>query len=341
MIEIRPANIDVDGPALVELLRIHLTPRSDARRLDWLYRQNPHGPAAAWIAQDADKGLIIGSGAVIPRRMSVAGRLQVVGVMADFWVHPGYRTLGPALKLQRACIEGAARLGLGFFDLPQSSMPAVYRRLGVPARPSLRRLAKPLRVDGRLGGLLHSRRLGRGLAVPFNLGLSWYDHAHFGGMARQVVRGEACFGEEFTRLAEACSSHYALCGWRDAEYLQWRYGRHYYLQHQVHALRSPAGLQAYLVVVESERQAEILDLFGPPDRGLMLDLLLGAADELRHRHQTLYITVSEAHPLLPVLRAAGFVERSSQPLVAQRFDVDGRPLPEAQPWALVYGDIDF
>ena len=85
MIEIQPADIVADAGLLVESLRTHLTARSDMQRHAWLYRQNPHGQALAWIARDTTKQLVVGSGAIIPRRMWYQGAPQMACVMARMW----------------------------------------------------------------------------------------------------------------------------------------------------------------------------------------------------------------------------------------------------------------
>jgi len=341
MIEIQPADIVADAGLLVESLRTHLTARSDMQRHAWLYRQNPHGQALAWIARDTTKQLVVGSGAIIPRRMWYQGAPQMACVMADFWVHPDYRTLGPAVKLQRACVAGAHALGFGFCDMPQASMPAVYRRLGLSGDKVLVRSTKLLSVDHHLARLCGSRRLGSWLARPLNAALRLYDRRPSPGGRCDIDRSDEPFGPEYTRLARDCAGQYAICVHRDAQYLQWRYRSHYFLRHQVYTARRSGVLQAYLVVADVGGNAQIMDLFGTPDRGVILDLLLGAAAGLRRDYPALYATLSGTHPLATMLAAAGFVSRARLPLVAQCFGESGQPAGDVQEWSLCYGDIDF
>ena len=42
-ITIQPADLERDRDVLISTLRDYLTPTSNERRFEWLYRQNPHG----------------------------------------------------------------------------------------------------------------------------------------------------------------------------------------------------------------------------------------------------------------------------------------------------------
>src|SRR5882672_8763800 len=94
--QIRPAQLDADRDRLIALLKQYSTVRSTPERFRWMYLENPHGRAAVFLAVDELTGEIVGSGAVLPRRMWVAGAVQTASIMADFWIHPDYRSLGPA-----------------------------------------------------------------------------------------------------------------------------------------------------------------------------------------------------------------------------------------------------
>src|SRR5581483_5394675 len=97
-IRLREADLSADGDVLVELARANLG-QTDARRFQWLYRDNPFGPASAWLACD-EADTPIGMCAVFPRRAYVAGHEVLGCVLGDFCVSQGYRSLGPAIHLQ-------------------------------------------------------------------------------------------------------------------------------------------------------------------------------------------------------------------------------------------------
>ena len=121
-IVVREADLNAERAMLIEAFSRYLTPLSDNHRYDWLYLENPDGCAQIWVAHDAEGDQVIGSGTAIPRRLYVGGIEKLGCIFADFWIHPQYRSLGPALKLQRACMESMAsgRFAL-FYDFPKSA----------------------------------------------------------------------------------------------------------------------------------------------------------------------------------------------------------------------------
>ena len=75
---------------------------------DWLYVHNPDGPARAWLAED-DGGEAVGVAAAFPRRVWIEGREHTCWNLGDFAIRPDHRSLGPAVRLQRAAVA-AVRL---------------------------------------------------------------------------------------------------------------------------------------------------------------------------------------------------------------------------------------
>ena len=129
-----PVDLGNDNSVLIEMMRHHLTPLSNERRFNWLYKKNPEGQASVWVLIHSATNSIVGSAAFVPRRMYFGKEEVRCALLVDMWIHPEYRTLGPALKLQRACLDEVRARGYSlYYDFPQSSMLAVYKRLGVEA----------------------------------------------------------------------------------------------------------------------------------------------------------------------------------------------------------------
>lgn len=336
---IRPADLVADRDVIVQSLLEHLTARSTQRRFSWFYEQNPHGPASAWLATDGDTGSVIGSGAIMPRLLYVAGVLRPAVVMADFWIHPEHRSLGPAVKLQRACVDGAAKAGFALFDLPQQSMPAVYRRMKLLGDEQMIRFAKPLRAKPYVERVLGGGMLADSAAAVGDFGLALLDS--FRARKRSTVeRHDGDFGAEFSKLAEEVSPGYGTCVARSAEFLRWRYREHYYLQYEVYTARRARELVAYAVVLPGENAAEIVDLFGHGDRETIVDLLLGTAMLLRSRGvATISLGLHASARWSEALTAAGFRRRDARPLVIHQFERAAPPTGAG--WYLSYGDIDY
>src|SRR5262249_39877028 len=144
MIVVHPADLLSDREIIVQTLLRYLTQQSDQRRFEWLYTASPQGQARAWLATDGDSDSVIGAAAAFPRYF-YSGNDEMLGwVLGDFCLDPQYRSLGPALKLQRACV-GLVEENQGVFcyDFPSASMVAVYRRMGLRMTGQILRLAMP------------------------------------------------------------------------------------------------------------------------------------------------------------------------------------------------------
>lgn len=336
-VRIRPADIDADREVLVDLLLKYLTPRSTERRLRWFYQENPHGPARAWMATAGER--IIGSGAIVPQLVYLAGRPSKVSVMADFWIHPEFRALGPAVKLQRACVAGAAEEGTAFFDLPQGQMAAVYKRMGLLGTQLLTRLAKPLRTQTYVQKLMGDGVLARGVAFVADRVLQLPDAWRRRGDCT-IERHDGELDAEFSELAQQASAGYGVCVVRSAEYLTWRYRQHYYLHYEIYTARRAGQLRAYVVVSESGSYADVVDLFGHDEPQALLDLLGAVSDTFRARGcMGLQIGLHARQRWTDLLERAGFRRRSARPLVIHEFAPTGAE--QSPGWFLNYGDIDY
>lgn len=153
-IAIRPGTLEADRLSVIGLLARHLNPAYDAARFDWLYTKNPAGPGRFWIAFDAATGEAVGTAAAFPRLFSVGGREERGWVLGDFCVSDRHRSLGPALKLQRSCLNLVADTRTPFcYDFPSRTMMVVYERLRIAPRGQMRRLVKLLRIESKLAGI--------------------------------------------------------------------------------------------------------------------------------------------------------------------------------------------
>src|SRR5262245_3707026 len=132
-VKIRPVNIESDYSLLLDVLERNLGVSRDLERFDWLYRQNPCGTAWAWFAYEQGKERIVGSASLFPRVMWVNGTEQRCGQVGHFSVDTGYRSLGPALLLQRATFDPVLKGHLAFcYDTPPHAQGmATFDRLGM------------------------------------------------------------------------------------------------------------------------------------------------------------------------------------------------------------------
>lgn len=338
-IVIRPVDLQTDRATLLAVFERLLPPAADPRRFDWLYRQNPHGLARAWLVVDADTRDWVGAAAIFPRRLRRQGVACDGYVLGDFCLDRAYRTLGPAIQLQRACLaEIASHADSLAYDFPSEGMLAVYRRMGLEAPARLVRFAKPLRLDQRIARRVPVRTLASAFAVAARVGL-WARDFNFRPAKGWVVEPfESEFGPEFSELMERAGTRDRVSVERSADYLNWRYRRHPTVRHEVLTVRRGGSLHAYLVFAEVGGQARVVDAFGADDPEILRSLLAAAATRLRERGaQTLSFPLLSQDPWSEWLLRWGFKARESSGVVILPANTSGE-VRSRPAWFLVDGD---
>lgn len=317
-IVVREADLAADGAVLIDTMKRFLTPQSDEKRYDWLYRQNPHGPARAWMAidQTCDHS-VIGVASAFPRQICSNGQDLVGYVLGDFCLDPRYRSLGPAVQLQRVFLTEvkAGRMKL-FYDFPSHSMMAVYKRMGLTSCGDMTRMAKPLRVDRFVSSQIPLAGLASALSAIGNLFLQWSDGKPSLSSEVQVVEHHGSFGHEFSQLAQTLGGRYGNHVQRTANYLNWRFLANPLLHHEAMTARRAGVLVGYAVICYEGDNAVIADVFGKADEPAMGELLKMILYRLRLRKiHTVSIAVFGACPWRAELERLGFKMRERSPVI--------------------------
>jgi hypothetical protein len=335
-LRVREADACKEREPLLKILRNWLAPEIDEKRLDWLYFRNPHGNARIWVLEDSDG--MVGAGAAIPRKLWSSGA-QIPGcVFGDFCVAPAYRTIGPALQLQRACLQaidsGWSRLG---YDLPSTSMMAVYRRLGIREARSFMRMAKPLRVDRQVRERVKSGILAKFVSQSGNAALKARDRIRRTGRKLETTLCVHAFGEEFDELFnELAPKTGNWCVERCSAYLNWRFREHPKAQFTVWTARQKGKLEAYCITRSRDQEVQIVELFGKDEYGVHENLLMTVIESSRASGAlTLSAPILSGHPRQARLEALGFYAREASAVVAYEKGSSG-----VSPSWLTEGDRD-
>jgi hypothetical protein len=342
-VAIRRADLNTDREILIDALSRYLNPVADARRFDWLYKDNPHGEAEVWMAFDQDSGVVVGSAAAFPRRLYFRSREETVWVLGDFCINSQYRSLGPAVELQRACLAGVGFRNVAFcYDFPSAGMMAVYKRLGISPFAEVLRLARPLRIDRQVQSVIKSPIIARGVATIGNLLLATRDFQPFknGNLTAALHDGEC--GEEFSDLCRRIADRYGVCVQRSAEYLNWRYLANTYCTYEIVTVRRNGDLLGYAVIGQNGKECMIADLFGI-DSPKVIRRLVKEVVSLGHARgvHTVSIPALEFHPWITLFHDLGFRDRESKPMVlyAPKDDTLAKTL-ENKRWFIMHGDRD-
>jgi hypothetical protein len=339
-LKIREADLAADRGRIIKGLHEHLNPKTDERRFEWLYLRNPEGPARIWIAEDPDGREVLGSCAALPREFSIGGEKVRGFIVADSWMHPDYRFLGPALKLQKACMAAISDEGFRLaYDFPRKSMNAVYRRLRLEPRDQLTDFVKLVRIDAFLANRIGDHIGARILSAALNPLLRALD-GRIGGRYSVALEEGAC-GAEYTDLFERRTrdpQQAELCVTRKAEYLNWRYRDHFHERHEFLVAREAGKLAGYVVFIDKPARALCVDLVYAEDASLPRVLLLHLAAELRRRgRQSVVMPLLAADPFTALVRAVGFRPLDSASLILMPSPGLAATLPRLR-ISLKYGD---
>jgi|HubBroStandDraft_6_1064221.scaffolds.fasta_scaffold95078_2 GNAT superfamily N-acetyltransferase len=339
---IRTADPIADRALLTDQLSRNLSPDAGGHRFDWLYLENPHGRARAWVAIENSSGRGLGVAAAFPRRLLVGDTVRLGYVLGDFCVDPQHRSLGLALQLQRASLEQIVSEPLAIaYDFPSDRMMAIYRRMKVSPTDQIVRWAKPLRADRKIDSLLRSPELARAVAAPLNVMLKWRDFSSFRNSGWTIVVHEGICKEEFTTLAHSVGSRFGSCIERSAAYLNWRYLQHPLVHYEILTARQAGELRGYVVFSHTGKDAKIVDLFGFSDTAMWTSLVARVVALLRERGVvTLSMPALASSPWAGLLMGWGFRPRESAPLVVCGTSKGGTALGEelTDPWFLMDGD---
>jgi len=257
------------------------------RVFEWQYTMNPAGAPWCWFAYDGNNAGAVAMTSLFPRHAYVDGAAVTCGQVTHFVIDSPYRSLGPALQLQRATFEPVNSGELQFcYDCPPHDRGmSTFVRLGMRANCEVTRYALPLRSneywEKRFGKkawttpvaavtnlMLRMRRNGR--SVP---GLEIHEHKEM-------------FEEEFSNLDRVVSSSGLIRASRSAADLNWRYrldpgagaANDKKEEYRVLVARRGGELLAFLAIFldPASGTGHILDLFGSQISNVGLSLLEAA-----------------------------------------------------------------
>jgi len=337
---IRPADLKEDRSLLIDLLTSNLNSSARGPRFDWLYLDNPHGLARAWVAEEGSTGRGVGAAAAFPHKLVVDDSIRLGYVLGDFCIHPQHRTLGLALQLQRACLEQlGSPCSCLTYDFPSERMMAIYRRMQLAPLCHMVRWSKPLRADRKISELGGPSALVRILAPPINKLLELKDVATLSNGGWTIMEHRGNFQDEFSQLAHVVGSRYGTCVERSSEYLNWRYLRHPLVRYEVLTARRGRDLMGYVVFSHAEQDAKIVDLFGFNNIAMWTALVAQVVALLRGRAiVTLSAPALATNPWISVLKKSGFHPREQAPLVICRPGSTAASEDMASLWYLTDGD---
>ncbi len=317
---IRPLSLSDDRAEMIDILNRNFGPGQEAR-FDWRHIRNPAGESWSWFLYDKNSFATVAMATVFPRTMRVDGRIVRAGQVGEFVVDVKYRSLGPALKLQRSTFEPVDRgeIALCYDCPPHDEGMSTFVRLGMAANCEVYRFATRFRSDE-----YFAKRLGNGawtkpVVAAANLLLRL--RTRTGGARNVEVQKHAGrFGEEFSHLDEIVCPPGSVRSSRAAEVLNWRYVQDPIsgtasldtaAKYQILVARRGGELLGFTAfLIQPDGAASLVDLFGVGSEGARLELLDAALDFCRSAGASgLFGLCSEPSELKTVFETSGLRRR--------------------------------
>lgn len=344
-IKVRQANLDLEQEELLDILQRNLEEVSHARRFSWLYCNNPAGNAWSWFAYESETRKPVGVVSVFPRVMWLGEEIKLCGQVGDFAVDRNYRSLGPALMLQRATFELVDQEILALcYDCPPHDLGmSTFRRIGMEANCQMYRYARLLKTDRQLMKYLGQGRLAASIAALGNFLLDLWTSRRRKVTGLEISLHTDRFQDEFSLLDQQVGGSDTIRSRRTAEDLNWRYRENPLQEYQILTARQNGELVAFVIFSISDQDVYIMDLFGFmfPDAGLQL--LEAIVEHLKKEPaQTLQAFISDKNNLSDVLQKVHFRYRSKEESVVA-YATPGTEiyawLDRRPNWSFVHADI--
>ncbi len=206
---------------VLELLAEHMPEADAARRHEWLYERNPHGPALTMIAYDVASGDPAGITSVFPRRVLCAGKVVLGSIGGDGFVRPAFRRRGIASALHRACLAEMRGDGIEFmFGPPEPYNLRALVHVGSRIVTRVRRYVRPRIAHRALRSFARLTPRTRARIVP----LDGAD-PRVAEVWDRVAASASAHGEEASGAEQGSRPAELVMPVRDPAQYAWRFGR--------------------------------------------------------------------------------------------------------------------
>lgn len=335
----RAVDFVADRDELLNVLKRNLRDVPHEARFSWLYLNNPAGQAQSWFLYD-EHGSAVGIASLIRRATWMGEASATCGQVADFGIDLSFRSLGPAIRLQRCTFEPVLKGELAFcYDCPPHDLGmAMFDRLGLKETCRMQGYVKLLRADRQLERLLGkpAGRMVSGITNPL-LRMQSSRSPSSGKLDFSAYTGE--FTDEFSNLDLALRTAVSIRNRRSAEDLNWRFRENPLQKFEVLIARQHGDLAGYLIYSVTEEDAYVFDLSGHNLCETGPELLDALTSALRNRAvHTIRAQVPKGNALASVFMKAGFTLRGDGARIVA-FSEPGTESFDGTQWQFQHADL--
>ena len=285
-----------------------------SNKFDWIYQNNPTGPAHVWLVRHDPSGEYVGVTAIFCRKFVVNGSLLIGGIAGDLLVSPEHRAAGPALMLQRnaslAIKEGTVDFIYGF---PNKAAEPIFKRIGYALLGDRVRLVKVLRTALYISQFTGNRYAGMVLGPLADVALRAASREVWRPPSKDYICEEVReFDGRFEQLWKNANMECPIAGERSREYLQWKFVRTVRAENTILAVFDVGrkNVEGYLIYRHQGDSIEIRDfLIASNSRALNALIACLFCRARSSRVTSIELALLRSSKVHAMLRKFGFMER--------------------------------
>lgn len=257
------ADLKKDKEIIMSLCTNNLSEMTE-KRYSWKYENNPYGPAECWLVKHTEQNTIIGTAALFPRGMIIQGEFKRAGIAGDFAISKNYRSLGPALLLQKKVVTGFRDSNFDIlYGVPNSQSAPVLIRIGYKVIGNNVWMSKPIKSYNFLRYYISSSITLKILSKPVDVIIKYLSReSYYKKPETFTFEVITSFDKRFDDLWEKVSDKYTIIGERKSHYLNWKFLQNPCKNYDIFALtqKKTNELLGYIVSHTTENRALIVDI---------------------------------------------------------------------------------
>jgi len=323
-------------------------PNIPEARYDWIYKNNPAGPAFCWLLKETRQKKIVGATALFPRRFFCGGKWITAGIAGDFMIDKKHRTLGPALLLQKTALLNGNEIPFNIlYGFPNKISEPALLKAGYKILGEIHSLTKPLKSYYYLKRNVNFPLITKPLSFLFDLVLKISSRERYSKNTEYEFETLTSFDQRIDTLWDSVKTQLFMIGERTSSYLNWRYIQSPHKNYQVLALikKKNRAISGYIVYEINDNKAYIDDILSANMNEALDSLLSGFLLYQRARGiDAVSISFIGCNVLREKLKKYGFSLRDNSRKVIG-YSVPGitdlRDALEKENWYLLPGDNDI
>lgn len=286
--------------------------RLEPKFWQWEFIEGPEGRAFIYVVKDGGK--VIGHLADLPRQFSVCGEVVPGTFHLELMVHPDYRRKGIFYEMERYSVQHVKnenRLLMTACTVREKSINGL-KKVGWKTVSKFPVLVYPIRFSGIVNRYIHFMPLSLlvgGMAKVIYLALfGWKEKRGKGEIEIEKVDK---LDDQFDGFWQKASSLFPIMGFRNRDYLTWRYLQHPTRNYAIYRAKQSGEMRGYIVLrnvdLLSFKSAVIVDLLAMDEEALSLLVEKGIQCSRKEGIDLLGFMVPRGHSYYKTLRRNGFL----------------------------------